>query len=718
MKQGNDFMLDILDWNAPAAQTDVLWRACFPTGARVVDGDVLLTVPFQAQRRTLRPEADADVPRRAYTLRVRAYGDSAVRLTVDFSRTADVPSASPADRPSVSDSPMLELHPSLVPEPLAVTPTATGWDVRDTSGALRLRVNTAVPPARPWGGTELSPPQETLDLTVYPDGVTAVPLLAYDHFFPEKIESLPLAFVTRDGEPHRALFAFHAAPQERFAGTGERFAKLDLAGRTALEEMLGEGALYFDPRSPEELAAANNISDPARVGAGRRLIIPGARAARDEVLVRIAKSSIYAPVDAVVIKKLANVGDVVSNGNVYEQWGREYFGPMSCFAHSVPTYVAIGNHERNAHWFDDFVSQPGNEHWFAFSYGNSRFIILDTNRPYDPNSDQYKWLLKELRSKEFRKAAFRFVFFHHPPYSEQWDSPGYTGEEPVRRYLVPILERYGVDIVFSGHTHDYERGRKLLKDDREIFYIITGGGGSALDKVENKDWDVIQLHKSVYHCVVVDVKGGVLSFKAIGLNGDVVDSFRKVSLDEMARLAGAEKPYHKKQIQAVKDEDLMEDKFTFAVAGDTRSWLTIYQPETWYRIIKELNGIRPDFVMDVGDIISHGYTNDPELLMKEWREYFKAVSTSDIPVLPVAGNHDIWSEMSQMFWRRMIGDLWYSFDYGNSHFIILCSDQARPNYISRISPPTSSCGSPKRFIGVFAMIECPRFVSFVQASSS
>jgi len=381
-----------------------------------------------------------------------------------------------------------------------------------------------------------------------------------------------------------------------------------------------------------------------------------------------------------------NVGDVVSNGNVYEQWGREYFGPMSCFAHSVPTYVAIGNHERNAHWFDDFVSQPGNEHWFAFSYGNSRFIILDTNRPYDPNSDQYKWLLKELRSKEFRKAAFRFVFFHHPPYSEQWDSPGYTGEEPVRRYLVPILERYGVDIVFSGHTHDYERGRKLLKDDREIFYIITGGGGSALDKVENKDWDVIQLHKSVYHCVVVDVKGGVLSFKAIGLNGDVVDSFRKVSLDEMARLAGAEKPFLKKQIQAVKDEDLMEDKFTFAVAGDTRSWLTIYQPETWYRIIKELNGIRPDFVMDVGDIISHGYTNDPELLMKEWREYFKAVSTSDIPVLPVAGNHDIWSEMSQMFWRRMIGDLWYSFDYGNSHFIILCSDQARPNYISRISP--------------------------------
>ena len=228
-----------------------------------------------------------------------------------------------------------------------------------------------------------------------------------------------------------------------------------------------------------------------------------------------------------------NVGDVVTNGYVYSQWDREYFHPIRHFSDSVPSYIAIGNHERNAPWFDRFVSQPGNEHWFAFSYGNSRFLILDTNLMYRPGSEQYEWLVKELASEESRGAAFRFAFFHHPPYSEQWDSPGYTGEAGVRTSLVPVLEESGVDIVFSGHTHDYERGTRLLATGGEITYVISGGGGSALDRVETRDWDVIELHRSVYHCVVVDVAGAELTYRAVGLDGGEVDAFTRWSLSWM-----------------------------------------------------------------------------------------------------------------------------------------------------------------------------------------
>ena len=44
-------------------------------------------------------------------------------------------------------------------------------------------------------------------------------------------------------------------------------------------------------------------------------------------------------------------GDVVDNGDVYAQWGVEFLSPLQPMSKNVPFYVAIGNHERNSHWF-------------------------------------------------------------------------------------------------------------------------------------------------------------------------------------------------------------------------------------------------------------------------------------------------------------------------------------------------------------------------------
>ncbi len=230
MKQGNDFMVDMLDFDLPEAEDDVLWRAYKPTAAAAVEGDVILTVPFQAQTRGTRPAVAADEPQAVYRIRLRAYGDVALRVSVAFA--GDV----------WEDSAMLDLDPALALQPLAVSETNTGWEIRDAPpagqerGVLRAEVRTADPPTRTWGGTDLPKPQETLDLTLYPDGTTPIRFAAHDHFFPLKIESLPIAFVSREGKPHRALFALHSEPGECFAGTGERFAKLDLAGRTLVLE--------------------------------------------------------------------------------------------------------------------------------------------------------------------------------------------------------------------------------------------------------------------------------------------------------------------------------------------------------------------------------------------------------------------------------------------------------------------------------------------------
>ncbi len=218
---------------------------------------------------------------------------------------------------------------------------------------------------------------------------------------------------------------------------------------------------------------------------------------------------------------VVNVGDIVSNGTVLEQWTSEFFAPALELISKVPVYVAIGNHEQNSQYFYDFFSFPKPENYYSFNYGNSHFIIIDSNpwTDYSPDSDQYKWLVEDLESDDCRKADWVFVFFHQPPWSQQWDSPGYTGEASVREYLVPLLESSKVDMVFNGHTHDYERG-----NHNGVYYIITGGGGSALDRVLTGSWPHIAVWKSEYHHCALQVNGKTLEFRAIRPDGVVIDS--------------------------------------------------------------------------------------------------------------------------------------------------------------------------------------------------
>jgi len=119
----------------------------------------------------------------------------------------------------------------------------------------------------------------------------------------------------------------------------------------------------------------------------------------------------------------------------------------------------------------------------------------------------------------------------------------------------------------------------------------------------------------------------------------------------------------------------VRDKFTFIVLGDTRSPAPIIQPPMFKRAIQEINLLRPTFAIDVGDLI-RGYTNDRDLLIKMWDEFVRVTSEFQVPFFPVAGNHDIKDELSQELYVQYMGELYYSFDYGESHFIALNSDMA------------------------------------------
>ena len=271
-----------------------------------------------------------------------------------------------------------------------------------------------------------------------------------------------------------------------------------------------------------------------------------------------------------------NVGDVVGSGANLNEWVEHHLWPLRHLSASVPTYVAIGNHEYGGfggpdpracppfeRYFDHPTARSGNEYWYSFDYGPARFIILDPNKAggprgerIPPGSPQYEWFAREVAAAA-REAKWIFVFMHQPPYSECWAGGYYDGEFHLREEIVPLIEKYKADIVFSGHTHDYERGLPHPPYDpatgsgNEAVYIITGGGGASLDNHKYHEWPQMDLpdHPAnpssdaadegryyQYHFCLVEIDGDRLHFTVHVVNPDgsyagILDQFDLTAKD-------------------------------------------------------------------------------------------------------------------------------------------------------------------------------------------
>ena len=213
-------------------------------------------------------------------------------------------------------------------------------------------------------------------------------------------------------------------------------------------------------------------------------------------------------------------GDLTSVGRNYDYWDREFFGPAGPLMKNTVMFPALGNHEyyfSGPMWFFEFFSLPGNEQWFAYTYSNVRFIALNTNEDVAPGSAQYVWLESELQSADYSAAKWHVVYFHHPAFT---CAGLYVDDLDVKQYLVPLFEDYGVDIVFSGHNHLYER---YLNNG--IYYIVTGGGGGGLDSLDpDTEAPIRQVGYERHHHCVVDVAAVTMRLSARGTNGVEFDT--------------------------------------------------------------------------------------------------------------------------------------------------------------------------------------------------
>lgn len=231
MQQTNYYIFDWLDFDKNLSRDESLWKAYPQTEIHEENGDVILNIPYQKQVLQEDMLADENVEMESHQLRLRAYGDSIVRLftTMIGDEISD-------------ESDMLQMDSRLLHTPLSIETDDHGYAIKDPRGRTRARIETKPYKTEWW--SDLQPaPQPTIRLTIYPDGNPEKGVeLSDDHFSPPRYDALPIAYCLTEGKPDRATISFACEPDECFVGTGERFRKMDLSGQTFyLKNQDGQG---------------------------------------------------------------------------------------------------------------------------------------------------------------------------------------------------------------------------------------------------------------------------------------------------------------------------------------------------------------------------------------------------------------------------------------------------------------------------------------------
>lgn len=231
---------------------------------------------------------------------------------------------------------------------------------------------------------------------------------------------------------------------------------------------------------------------------------------------------------------MVHAGDLVDQGKMGDDWIDEFFSSMHPLISRVPMYPVLGNHEQNAQNYFDYMALPDPEYYYQFSYGNSDFFMIDTNRKVDPESEQFQWLDKALGES---KATWKFVCHHHPPYSSDendygdlWKTNKSTRGDTRVRALVPLYDKHGVDIVWNGHIHSYERTWPLSKnravDEGGTIYMITGGGGGGLETPGPYRPYFQNNVRRGHHYTMVAINGNQLELKSFSIDNKLFDTVK------------------------------------------------------------------------------------------------------------------------------------------------------------------------------------------------
>jgi acid phosphatase type 7 len=244
----------------------------------------------------------------------------------------------------------------------------------------------------------------------------------------------------------------------------------------------------------------------------------------------------------------------------YKVWSEPLNGPLTDW-HQASTPKLIGSDEKIKQYTDSTGKKFPRMANYSYDYGNSHWLVLDANPYMDWTNDALrKWVEQDLASA--KNAKWKFVCFHQPGFS--FDAAHF--KEQRMRLLSDIFEKTGVDVVFAGHAHDYQRsfplqytpktndsGKLYMNSDgtvdgalkidsayegnkdshpKGIIYLVSGGGGAKLyGSIKEKDPSIKQeftdkFVSNTYSFTLCDLNGDLLDVKQISGDGNTIDEFK------------------------------------------------------------------------------------------------------------------------------------------------------------------------------------------------
>lgn len=252
---------------------------------------------------------------------------------------------------------------------------------------------------------------------------------------------------------------------------------------------------------------AQELSLPLVQGSVRMLVIGDSGtgdSAQNELARQMVNYRSKFPYDFAIM-----LGDNMYGSERPQDYAKKFEAPYKALLDAkVEFHAALGNHDDpNQRFYKPF--NLSGQRYGTFRKGNARFFVLDSNY-MDP--DQLQWLEKQLQASG---SDWKIAYFHHPLYTAATRGPSLE----LRSVLEPIFLKYGVNVVFTGHEHLYER----VKPQKGVQYFVAGGSAKVRrgDLLKSAQTEVgFDGDRSF---MLVEIAGDNLHFQAISRTGTTID---------------------------------------------------------------------------------------------------------------------------------------------------------------------------------------------------